>query len=157
MQQNLPAETLHIQPEYLEVANHYLQCGNVSQVAQDLELQPERVSEILRLPEVRGYVSQVYLDTGYNNRFLMRRAVDALIKRKFQELEEADVGSNKDITELLTLSHKMTMDYLDREIQLEKLRQGSGGPQRQVNVQINELDSSKYAKLVQQLITGEGV
>ncbi len=87
----------------------------------------------------------------------MRRAVDALIKRKFQELEEADVGSNKDITELLTLSHKMTMDYLDREIQLEKLRQGSGGPQRQVNVQINELDSSKYAKLVQQLITGEGV
>ena len=83
--------------------------------------------------------------------------MDALIKRKFQELEEADSGSNKDITELLTLSHKMTMDYLDREIQLEKLRQGSSGPQRQVNVQINELDSSKYAQLVQKLISGDGV
>ncbi len=157
MQQNLPAETLQIQPEYLEVANHYLQCGNVQTVADDLELTAERVSEILRRPEVRGYVSQVYLDTGYNNRFLMRRAVDALIKRKFQELEEADVGSNKDITELLTLSHKMTMDYLDREIQLEKLRQGNAGPQCQVNVQINELDSSKYAQLVQKLISGDGV
>ena len=88
---------------------------------------------------------------------MCRSAVDALIKRKFQELEEADSGSNKDITELLTLSHKMTMDYLDREIQLEKLRQGNAGPQRQVNVQINELDSSKYAQLVQKLISGDGV
>jgi hypothetical protein len=49
------------------------------------------------------------------------------------------------------------MDLMDKEIQLEKIRSGSA-PQKQVNVQINEgLDGSKYSKLVQQLITGEGV
>ena len=89
-----------------------------------------------------------------NNKFLMRSAMDALIRQKFQELEEAGVGSNKDIADLLHLSHKMSMDLLDREIQLEKLKQGNVGPQKQVNVQINEGDGSKYGQLIQRLVTG---
>jgi hypothetical protein len=98
------------------------------------------------------------MDTGFNNKFEMRAAMDALIKQKFQELHESQTGSTKDIAELLHLSHKMSMDLLDREIQLEKLRQGPGGPQKQVNVQINEgLDGSKYSQLVSRLISGEGV
>jgi hypothetical protein len=97
------------------------------------------------------------MDTGYNNRFLMRKAMDALIRQKFQELEESGVGSSKDIADLLALSHKMSMDLLDREIQLAKAQQATG-PQKQVNVQINEgLDGTKYSKLIQQLISGEGV
>lgn len=155
--QNLPAETIKIAPEFLEVANCYLQCQDTRRVAQELDLEPETVAEILKRREVKTYVDSVFMDVGYNNKFLMRRAMDALIKKKFQELEEADSGSTKDISELLALSHKMSMDLLDREIQLEKLRSGSA-PQKQVNVQINEgLDGSKYSKLVQQLITGEGV
>ena len=83
--------------------------------------------------------------------------MDALIKQKFHELEESQMGSTKDIAELLQMSHKMSMDLLDREIQLEKARTQTG-PQKQVNVQINEgLEGSKYGKLVQQLISGEGV
>lgn len=50
------------------------------------------------------------------------------------------------------------MDLLDREIQLQKLQQQNPGPQKQVNVQINEgLDGSKYSELVKKLITGEGI
>jgi len=86
----------------------------------------------------------------------MRRAMDAIIKRKFEELEEAGVGSGKDIADLLHLSHKMSMDLLDREIQLEKLRQAPQGPQKQVNVQIND-DGTKYGQLLKQLMSGEGV
>ena len=87
----------------------------------------------------------------------MRRAMDALIKQKFTELEEAQAGSTKDISELLALSHKMSMDLLDREIQLEKLRVGNS-PSKQVNVQINEgLDGSKYSSLINRLISGDGV
>jgi hypothetical protein len=87
----------------------------------------------------------------------MRRAMDALIKQKFSELEESQTGSTKDIAELLQMSHKMSMDLLDREIALAKAQQ-STAPQKQVNVQINEgLDGSKYSQLVQKLISGEGV
>ena len=158
MTQNLPAETLNISPEALEVANCYLQCQDPRQVAHQLDLTPEAVTNILSRREVRGYIDAVFMDTGYNNRFLLRRAMDALIKQKFSELEEGGVGSNKDIADLLAMSHKMSMDLLDRQIQLEKLRQGSStGPQKQVNVQINELDGSKYSQLVQRLVSGEGI
>ena len=157
MQQNLPAETLQIAPEALEVANCYLQLQDARRVADELELPVTLVTEILARREVKSYVDHVFMDTGFNNRFEMRAAMDALIKKKFQEMHEADVGSTKDITELLALSHKMSMDLLDREIQLAKAQQASA-PQRQVNVQINEgLDGSKYSHLINRLLSGEGV
>ena len=83
----------------------------------------------------------------------MRSAMDAIIKKKFQELEEADLGSTKDIAELLALSHKMTMDEMSKQIELEKVRQGN--MKNQVNVQINDAgfgDGSKYSKLMHQLL-----
>lgn len=156
MTTHLPAETLQISPEALEVANCYLQTQDVRAVAQELDLDPEAVAQYLDRREVRGYIDRVFMDTGYNNRFLMRRAMDALIRQKFQELEEAGTGSSKDIAELLQMSHKMSMDLLDREIALAKAQQ-STAPQKQVNVQINELDGSKYGQLVQKLISGEGI
>ena len=157
MQQNLPAETLKIAPEALEVANCYLQTQDAKQVALELDLAPDLVTEILARREVRSYIDAVFMDTGYNNKFQMRAAMDALLKQKFQELHEAGTGSTKDISELLALSHKMSMDLLDREIQLEKLRTGTA-PSKQVNVQINEgLDGSKYSHLISKLISGDGV
>lgn len=157
MTTHLPAETVRISPEALEVANAYLQLNDARQVADELDLDPEVVTNILAKREVKGYIDSVFFDSGYNNRFLMRKAMDALIKQKFQELEESQMGSTKDIAELLQMSHKMSMDLLDREIALEKARTQTG-PQKQVNVQINEgLDGSKYSQLVQKLITGEGV
>lgn len=154
MNQHLPAEVVTIAPEALEVANCYLQLQDPRKVAEELDLSPETVTTILKRREVKAYVDAVFMDVGYNNRFLMRKAMDALIKQKFVELEEAQSGSTKDISELLALSHKMSMDLLDREIQLEKIRAGTA-PQRQVNVQINELDGSKYSTLINRLISGE--
>ncbi len=157
MPQNLPAETLQIAPEALEVANCYLQVQDARKVADELDMPVTLVTEILARREVKSYVDHVFMDTGFNNRFEMRAAMDALIRKKFQEMHEADVGSTKDITELLALSHKMSMDLLDREIQLAKAQQ-STAPQKQVNVQINEgLDGSKYSHLISRLISGEGV
>lgn len=149
----LPAETLQISPEALEVANSYLTTNSAQQVSEELGVPLDKVCNLLARPEVRGYIDRVFFDTGYNNRFLMRRAMDAVIKRKFEELEEAGVGSGKDIADLLHLSHKMSMDLLDREIQLEKLRTDTA-PSKQVNVQIND-DGTKYSQLIHKLISGD--
>ena len=158
MTTHLPAEIVKISPEALEVANCYLQLQDAKQVAHELDLDPQTVTDYLQRREVRSYIDSVFFDTGYNNRFLMRKAMDALIRQKFAELEECQMGSTKDIAELLQMSHKMSMDLLDREIALEKARNGNSGPQKQVNVQINEgLDGSKYSQLVQKLITGDGI
>jgi len=147
-----PAQALAISPEALEIANTYLQCQNLNKTAQDLGLAPDMVSEILDRREVRAYIDNVFLDQGFNNRFLMREVMDTIIRKKLQELDEAEIGSSKDIMDILALSHKMTMDALDRQIQLEKIR----NPQvkTQTNVQINELgsDGTKYGALLQKLI-----
>lgn len=147
-----PAQALVISPEALEIANTYLQCQNLNKTAQDLGLTPDMVSEILDRREVRAYIDNVFLDMGFNNRFLMREVMDTIIRKKLEELNEAEIGSSKDIMDILALSHKMTMDALDRQIQLEKIR----NPQvkTQTNVQINELggDGTKYGALLQKLI-----
>lgn len=147
-----PAEVIAISPEALEIANSYLQCQNLTEVAEALQLPLAMVSQTLSRRDVKAYIDNVFFDVGFNNRFKMRSAMDALIRQKFQELEEAQTGSNKDIAELLALSHKMTMEQLDKQIELEKLRDPSS-VRNQVNVQING-EGSRYGALIQQLVSG---
>ena len=152
-----PAEVLSISPEALEVANCYLQSQNIEAIAAELNISTDIITSILARKEVRAYINQVFFDTGFNNRFKMRAAMDAVLKKKFQEMEESQMGSTKDIAELLALSHKMSMELMDKEIQLEKIRAGNSGPKNQVNVQINEGgDGTKYGALISKLL-GEGI
>lgn len=149
--QHTPAELLQISPENLEVANQYLELQSIDETALALGLAATDVSKILQRREVRAYVDQVFFDLGFNNRFKIRSALDAVIRKKFQDLEEADTGSSKDIADLLALSHKFTMEQLDRQIELEKVHHQN--IRSQVNVQINDgSGGSKYGQLIQQLV-----
>lgn len=152
IQPHHPAEVLEISPEALEVANCYLQTQSAQEVANTLDLPIELVTKTLAKREVRAYIDQVFFDTGFNNRFKMRQAMDAIIQRKFQELDEAEIGSSKDIVDILALSHKMTMETLDKQLELEKLRQQN--IKSQVNVQINEAGSN-YGNLIEKLINNQ--
>lgn len=154
IQPHHPAEVLEISPEALEVANCYLQTQSAKEVADTLELPIELVTKTLAKREVRAYIDQVFFDTGFNNRFKMREAMDAIIQRKFQELDEAEIGSSKDILDILALSHKMTMETLDKQLELEKLRQQN--IKSQVNVQINDqTGGSNYGNLIEKLINNQ--
>jgi hypothetical protein len=148
-----PAEVLALDPEGLEVANCYLQTQNLVKTAEELGVSTELVASQLNRREVKVYIDGVFRDMGFNNRFKMRRAMDTLISKKFQELDEAGVGSSKDIADLLALSHKMTMEQLDREIALEKVR--GSNIKSQVNVQINDGGAgSNYGSLLDKLLKG---
>mgnify|MGYP006347188361 CR=1 FL=1 len=155
---NLPtttaAEVLDISPEALEIANCYLVTQDLQTVATELDLPPETVSQILNKREVKAYIDNVFFNIGFNNRFRMHAAMDAVIRKKFQELEESDMGSTKDIAELLALKHKMTMDEKAKDLEILKLQQSS--IKNQVNVQINEglSDGTKYGDLIQRLMNG---
>lgn len=146
-----PAEVITISPEGLEIANTYLQTQDIKETAETLDMPTELVVQMLGKREIKTYIDNVFLNLGFNNRFKMRRAMDALIQKKFQELEESETGSSKDIAELLALSHKMTMDELSKQLEYEKIRQSN--IRSQVNVQIND-GSTKYESLIQRLISG---
>jgi antitoxin component HigA of HigAB toxin-antitoxin module len=149
-----PAEVLAIAPEQLEIANAYLQTPDISKVAEDLDVPREIVADILSKREVKAYIDSVFMNLGFNNRFQMRNLMDSIIKKKLQDMDEAEVGSNKDILEILTLSHKMTMEHMDKEIALEKIR----APKMQTNIQINNdmaAQGTRYGALLDQLMNGD--
>lgn len=147
-----PAEHIKISPEALEVANTYLSCQSIQKVSQELCLSPEEVSDYLNRREVKAYIDNVFFDVGFNNKFTMRKLMDTIIQKKLEELDEAEIGSSKDIADLLALSHKMTMELMDKQIKLEQLKQ-QNAPKTQVNMQINELgDGTKYGSLIERLM-----
>jgi hypothetical protein len=154
-----PAEVLQISPENLEVANCFLELQDTQRVADVLDLPVDMVTRILGRQEIKAYVNQVFFEVGFNNRFRMRELMDTLIKKKLQDMQESETGSNKDILDIIALSHKMSMEQLDREIALEKLKQGNqaSGIKSQVNVQINDGlgDGTKYGALINKLLTGD--
>jgi len=152
-----PTETLSISPENLEIANCYLQLGTVEKVCENLEISREQVISTLRETPVKRYVDHVFMEMGFNNRVTMRSAMDSVLRQKFQELEEAGTGSSKDIADLLALSHKMTMEQLHLQLEIEKIRQKDSNIKNQVNVQINEgivTDNSRYGDLINRLLGG---
>lgn len=144
-----PAEVVRINPEHLEIANAYLASGSIEQVAIDLDIPRDLVTSSLERREVKAYIDRMYFDAGFNNRFKLNELMEILIKKKLQEMEEADAGSKKDITELIALQHKMLMDYMDKSIALEKLRSGVSVT-NQTNIQINE--ATNHSKLIDRII-----
>lgn len=146
-----PAEVVDISPEALEVANYYLQVQDTDKVAEDLGISKDLVIQMLGKREVKAYVDHVFMDLGFNNRYKLRAALDAVISKKFQDMDDSDTGSSKDIADLLALSHKFTMEHLNAQIKLEELKQ-KNQIKSQVNVQINE-NGSNYGNLIERLIT----
>ena len=81
-----------ISPEGLEIANAYLEVGNVKAVSIRLRIDEGKVSEYLAKREVKQYIDQIYLDTGYRNRFKLAEVLDDLIDRKLEEAVQINSG-----------------------------------------------------------------
>ena len=147
-----------ISPEGLEIANAYLELGSIPSVCSRLKIGEGKVSEYLAKREVKAYVDQVYLDTGYRNRFKLAEVLDDLIDRKLEEAEESEVYSNKDIADLVALSHKIRMDEIKAQTELEKAQ--AANIKNQTNVQINNAEmpfgQGNYGELMKKLLVKEG-
>ena len=142
-----------ISPEGLEVANAYLELGNIQSVCVRLKLDEGECSEILAKREVKGYIDQVYLDTGYRNRFKLATALDDLIDRKMEEAEESEIYSNKDLADLLQMAHKMRMDEIKAQADLEKAK--ASNVKNQINIQNNgevPFGQGNYGELMKKLL-----
>jgi hypothetical protein len=142
-----------ISPEGLEVANAYLELGNIQAVCIRLKLDEGECSEILAKREVKSYVDQVYLDTGYRNRFKLAEALDDLIDKKMEEADESEIYSNKDLADLLQMAHKMRMDEIKAQVDLEKAK--ASNVKNQINIQNNgelPFGQGNYGELMKKLL-----
>lgn len=146
-------ELTPISPEGLEIANSYLQFGNIRAVCDYLSVPENQVVETLNKREVKRYIDSVYLDMGYRNRNNLASLLDEVIQSKLEEARESGVYSSKDLADLMMMAHKMRMDELKAQNETAKIEAGS--VRNQTNVQINEglpFGSGNYGKLMEKLL-----
>ena len=146
-------EITTISPEGIEVANTYLQYGNISEVCNYLCVSEDKVVAILNKREVKQYIDTVYLDMGYRNRNNLASVMDDMIASKLEEAVETGIYSKKDLADLLQMAHKMRMDEIKAQAELEK----ATTVRNQTNVQINEgipFGQGNYGKLMEKLLNG---
>lgn len=143
-----------ISPEGLEIANAYLELGSIPAVSVRLKISEGKISEFLAKREVKQYVDQVYLDSGYRNRFKLAEVLDTIIDKKLDEADESEVYSTKDLADLVALSHKIRMDEMKAQTELEKAR--AANIKNQTNVQINSgempFGQGNYGELMKKLL-----
>ena len=97
-----------------------------------------------------------FLDTGYRNRFKLSETLDLLIEKKLEEAEETQIYSNKDMADLLAMAHKMRIEELKAQTEMEKAKAQT--VKTQVNIQDNSglpFGQGNYGKLLQKLIKEE--
>jgi|TARA_S200000501_G_scaffold84143_1_gene76687 hypothetical protein len=141
-------------PEGLEIANAYLELGNLPSVCARLSIDENTVQEYLGKREIKQYIDQVYLDTGYRNRFKLATTLDDIIDKKLEESEESQIYTNKDLADLIQMAHKMRMDEIKAMAELEKAK--ASNIKNQTNVQINSelpFGQGNYGKLMEKLLT----
>ena len=146
-------ELTTISPEGLEVANSYLTFGNIRAVVEQLGVQENKVVELLNKREVKKYIDTVYLDMGYRNKNNIASLLDEMIESKLDEAKESGVYSNKDLADLLQMPHKMRMDEIKAQADLQKAE--ATNVKSQTNVQINEglpFGQGNYGKLMDKLL-----
>jgi hypothetical protein len=138
-----------ISPEGASIANSYLAnaCSLVN-TSHALDLPTHEISAILQQPLVKNYVNTILRENGYRHMIVIAEKLDQLVEMKWAEIEEAEIGSNKDISDLLSLAHKMRMD-------MSKLLQADtpkSEPTRVANTQVNVYGEGNYGKLMEKLI-----
>ena len=146
-------ELTTISPEGMEIANSYLQFGNIRAVSDELRVSEEKVAELLNKREVKKYIDTVYLDLGYRNRNNIGKLLDEMIESKLEEAQESGVYSNKDLADLLTMAHKMRMDEIKAQADLEKAQ--ASNIRTQNNVQINSevpFGQGNYGKRMEKIL-----
>ena len=146
-------ELTTISPEGLEVANSYLTFGNIRAVVEQLGVQENKVVELLNKREVKKYIDTVYLDMGYRNKNNIASLLDEMIGSKLEAAKESGVYSNKDLADLLQMAHKMRMDEIKAQAELQKAEATS--VKSQTNIQVNEgvpFGQGNYGKLMEKLL-----
>ena len=140
-------------PEGLEVANSYLEHGSIPGVCAKLGVSENQVSEILNKREIKQYIDTVFLDTGYRNRFKISETLDMLIEKKLEESDETQIYTNKDMADLLQMAHKMRIEEIKAQTEMEKAKAQT--VKTQVNIQDNSgvpFGQGNYGELIKKLM-----
>jgi len=149
-----PEADYHMSPEMVEITGTYLQCSSIGETAAALNIPKEKVSYYLNKPEAKRFIDTIFLEQGYVNRHKIQGVLDEIIELKLEEMRDSEIGSNKDILDILAFAHKIGEDTRKGMREIEK---NSSQFSKQTNIQFNGVDTygQNYTSLMDKLITQE--
>jgi len=153
-------EEFNISPEHLEFAKCYLSTLDINETAKLMRMDLADVTRIMKNKSVRTLVDNAFLDQGYMNRSKISSAMTSVIEAKLAEMEETELVSSKDISELLATAHKMRLDEMKLQLKLMELemmgkKANNNGPKTAVQINNNIGEHSNYGNLLQRIVAGE--
>lgn len=148
MSQNIipSPEYVPLAPEDAEIVNTYLETMDMEITASQLGIEIHQVSSYLQKPAVQRYITEIFLNTGYRNRFKLAKVLDDIVDKKLAELLESETTSSKDILDILEMIMKFRKEERDHERKLLEIQMGT--PKKQTNIQINNPYSEFTTKLL---------
>ena len=142
-----------LQPEEIEIIETYLVAGNIEHTASKLNIARTEVVQTLNKRAVKSYMDALYMDVGYMNRFKLADTMSAILDARLEELQEAEIPfqSSKDLVDIITALHKMSMDNQKATVEREKVL----APTTQTNNQLNVYGEGQYGDLMKRLLKPE--
>lgn len=123
---------------------------NSVDTAMALQIPHEEVLRYLKTAEVKRYIDHVFEESGYRNKTRLQDIMNIIIDKKLEEIEETGMITDKDILDILAFQHKMRMDELKLQIEMEKASAKS--PSVQTNVQVNSYGGDNYQALLRTIL-----
>ena len=128
-------------PEILEVVDTYMNMGmDMDKTAKALNMERQALASIVQSSAAQSYITGLFYSSGLRNREKFFDMMENIIDKKIEEMEESEMGSSKDIIEILSTFHKMKMDEMKLElkrqelaIKAEELRKGKPSVAVQIN------------------------
>ena len=148
-----PDSDFNMAPEMVAICTSYLETTDIGETSRALNIPKEKVSYYINKPEAKRFIDTVFLEQGYLNRHKLQDVLSEIIELKLEEMRESELGSNKDILDILAFAHKISTDTRKDILDNEKL----SAPQVQINKQtnINQTFGENYSNLMEKLIPEE--
>ena len=145
-----PDSDFNMSPELVAVTTSYIATSDIGETARALNIPKEKVSYYINKPEAKRFIDTVFLEQGYLNRHKLQDVLSEVIELKLEEMRESELGSNKDILDLLAFAHKIGTDTRKEIIENSKLN----APKVQINKQTNisQTFGENYGNLMEKLV-----
>ena len=144
-------EVIKISPEGLKVAEAYISNGHdLTRTADALGMDKADVQALLNKRETKNYIDQLFMESGFRNRARMADLMEEIINAKLSEMADTQLGSSKDIVEILQVAHKMHMEQMAMQLKVQEAE--NKAPSVQINQQINNHGGSNYNSLLEKLL-----
>ena len=80
-------------PEGMLVIEAYLESGSdVAKAALAVGMEEPKFREIMRKPEVKAYLTDIFMESGFRNRDKFFGILDTVLTMKMEELDETGMG-----------------------------------------------------------------